>query len=69
MAWKNLKQQSLASVMIVEHDAIKELDELNELIDWSRVEEHLLHISCQTIWRKSLATTHDVQSTVVAELV
>ena len=30
--------------MIVAHEAIKELDELNELIDWSRVENHLAHI-------------------------
>ena len=33
MAWKNLKQRSLADAMIVTHEAVKELDELNELID------------------------------------
>ena len=36
MAWKNLKQRSLADSMIVDHDAVKELDELNALIDWFR---------------------------------
>ena len=41
MAWKNLKQRSLADSMLITHEAVKELDELNELIDWSRVEQHL----------------------------
>ena len=41
MAWKNLKQRSLADSMVVAHEAVKEWDELNELIDWSRVEQHL----------------------------
>ena len=44
MAWKNLKQRSLADSMIVTHEAVKELDELNELICWSRVEQHLSQI-------------------------
>lgn len=44
MAWKNIKQRSLAESMVVIHDAVKELDELNELINWSRVEGHLSHI-------------------------
>ena len=44
MAWKNLKQRSLADSMIVAHDAIKELDELNGLIDWSQIEQHLADI-------------------------
>lgn len=44
MAWKNIKQRSLADAMVVAHEAIKELDELNELINWSRVEEHLYQI-------------------------
>lgn len=44
MAWKNLKQRSLADSMVVTHEAVKELDELNELINWSRVEQHLSHL-------------------------
>ena len=44
MAWKNLKQRSLVDSMVVSHEAIKELDELNELINWSRVEQHLSDI-------------------------
>ena len=44
MAWKHLKQRSLADSMVVTHEAVKELDELNELINWSRVEQHLSHL-------------------------
>lgn len=44
MAWKNLKQRSFADSMVVTHEAVKELDELNELINWSRVEQHLSHL-------------------------
>jgi hypothetical protein len=36
MSWKNLKQQSLADALIVEHDAVAELDDAHDLIDWSR---------------------------------
>ena len=38
MAWKNLKQRSLADSMLIDHDALKELDAVNDLITWSRVE-------------------------------
>ncbi len=37
MAWKNLKQKSLAESMLIDHAALKELDEVHELIDWSRL--------------------------------
>ena len=41
MAWKNLKQRSLADSMLIDHDALKELDSVNELIDWDRLERIL----------------------------
>jgi len=41
MAWKNLKQRSLADSMLIDHDALKELDSVNELIDWSHLERIL----------------------------
>lgn len=41
MAWKNLKQRSLADKMLIDHDALKELDCVNELIDWGRLEQIL----------------------------
>ncbi|MDQ7073872.1 MAG: IS5 family transposase [Gammaproteobacteria bacterium] len=44
MAWKNLKQRSLADALLIEHDALKELDAVHDLIDWSRIEAHLSEI-------------------------
>lgn len=38
MAWKNLTQTSLADDLIHQHQAITELDDLNELIDWKAIE-------------------------------
>jgi len=49
MAWKNLKQRSLADSMMIEHDALKELDSVHELIDWSWLERVLqgIHTSAK----------------------
>lgn len=44
MSWKNLKQQSLADALIVEHEALRELDDVEEIIDWSRIEKKLENI-------------------------
>lgn len=44
MAWKNLKQRSLAESMLIDHDALKELDDVHALIDWSRLERMLATI-------------------------
>ena len=44
MAWKNLTQRSLADAMLIEHDAVKELDAVHELIDWTRLEQRLSQI-------------------------
>jgi IS5 family transposase len=41
MAWKNLKQRSSADSMLIEHDALKELDAAHELIDWFPIEQLL----------------------------
>lgn len=41
MAWKNLTQRSLADGMLIDHDALKELDDVHELIDWPRLEQLL----------------------------
>jgi transposase, IS5 family len=38
MAWKNLKQRSLADSMLVDHEALKELDGVHELINWLPLE-------------------------------
>jgi IS5 family transposase len=41
MAWKNLKQLSLADSLTSEHEALTELYDINELMDWEAI-EHLL---------------------------
>jgi hypothetical protein len=41
MAWKNLKQRSLADSILIEHDALKELDAAHELINWFPIEQLL----------------------------
>jgi len=41
MAWKDLSNTSFAESMLIEHEAIKELDDVSNLIDWSRIEELL----------------------------
>ena len=41
MAWKNLKQRSLADELITEHSALTELDDVNALIDWQAIEDIL----------------------------
>ena len=48
MSWKNLKQQSLAAALIVEREAVTELDDAHDLIDWSRFEEKLKTIHNKT---------------------
>lgn len=38
MSWKIMEQRSLADGMLVDHHALHELDDVHQLIDWSRVE-------------------------------
>lgn len=44
MAWKNTKQTSFADALATQHSALKELDDVHELIDWNRIEELLADI-------------------------
>ena len=44
MAWKNLKQRSLADELVTEHDALTELDDVNALMDWQAIEDILRNI-------------------------
>ena len=41
MAWKNIKQRSFADDLVSVHSAVEELDDVHDLINWSRVEKHL----------------------------
>ena len=44
MSWKNLKQNSLADALLVEHAALTELDDMDQMIDWHRIEALLIGI-------------------------
>lgn len=44
MAWKNIKQRSFADNLIVNHPAVEELDDVHDLINWTRIESLLSHI-------------------------
>ena len=44
MAWKNIKQRSFADDLIELHSAVEELDDVHDLINWSRIENLLSHI-------------------------
>jgi len=41
MAWKNLAQTDLSDALIQHHEALEELDGINELIDWRLIEAKL----------------------------
>ena len=41
MAWKNLAQTDLSDALIRHHQALNELDGINAVIDWSRLELQL----------------------------
>ena len=47
MAWKSIKQSSLADALLIEHRALTELDDILTLINWQSIEKHLadLHTS------------------------
>ena len=45
MAWKNLTQTSLADALIHQHEALTELDELNQLIDWKSIEFQMITLN------------------------
>jgi IS5 family transposase len=34
MAWKHTEQHTFADALFIEHDSIKELDSIHELVDW-----------------------------------
>lgn len=53
MAWKKLGQRSLADSMLVEHEALRELDVVYDIIDWSRLERLLSGIHAKSRGEKA----------------
>lgn len=41
MAWKNLRQQDLSDALLSHHEALEELDDVHEIINWSQIEHQL----------------------------
>ena len=44
MAWKKLDKSNLLDNYPIKHKALTELDDVNELIDWGRIEELVRHV-------------------------
>ena len=44
MAWKNTEQLTFTDALLVEHDSIKELDSIHELLNWQGIEQILKNI-------------------------
>ena len=44
MAWKNLNQRSLVDHLVSEHEALTELDDVNDVMDWQAIEDLLCDI-------------------------
>lgn len=53
MAWKNLPQNSFAESMLIDHDALKEHDDVHQLIEWSRLEKLLADLHSSTRGEKA----------------
>jgi transposase, IS5 family len=53
MAWKNLKQRSLADSMLIDHEALRELDDVHELINWLPLEQLLSGIHSKSKGEKA----------------
>ena len=53
MAWKNLRQQTLSDALISHHEALEELDDVHEIINWSQIEQQLSHLNTSDSGAKS----------------
>jgi IS5 family transposase len=53
MVWKNINQYTFADELFIEHEAIKELDGLNALVDWHSVERFLVDLHSYKAGNKS----------------
>jgi hypothetical protein len=53
MAWKNLKQRSLADDLVSEHEALTELDDVNDFMDWQAIEDILCDIHAKRLGNSS----------------
>jgi IS5 family transposase len=58
MAWRNLKQLSLVDSLTSEHEALTELDNINELMDWEAIGHSLSDLNYKrrgnSAWRPGI---------------
>ena len=53
MAWKNLRQQDLSDALLSHHEALEELDDVHEIINWSQIQQQLSHLNTSESGAKS----------------
>lgn len=53
MSWKSLEQQSLAHGMLIDHEALHELDDIDALVDWPAITHLLSDIHSNTRGEKA----------------
>mgnify|MGYP001081422749 CR=1 FL=1 len=53
MAWKNLRQQDISDALLSHHEALEELDDVHEIINWSQIEQKLSHLNTSESGAKS----------------
>ena len=44
MSWKNIKQNSFADSLVVQHKSLSELDDVHNIINWDEIEETLSNL-------------------------
>ena len=54
MSWKQLSQSSLADSLASHHKSLEELDDIHELLDWTRIEAHLKVYVVKSFWTTAL---------------
>jgi len=60
MAWKNTEQLTFADALFIEHDSVKELDSIHDLLNWQAIEQVLKNIHNGSSRRACLSSCHDV---------
>jgi IS5 family transposase len=49
MVWKNLKQRCLGDDLVSEHEALTELDDVNDFMEWQAIEDILCDIHAKRL--------------------
>ena len=66
---EKLTTKTLVDAMLIEQKPLKELDDVHELINWSRIDNLLAGLHSTPRGEKAWPTFNDVYSAIVAKLV